>query len=53
MKKKKNKKKEKWHEHTVIPGGHDTSPTSAGQLIGQIVVFGILAVFLFTKSKDE
>jgi len=47
-KKKTNKYRKKWSDHTVIPGGDDTSPTSVGQLMGGIVVFAILGVILFS-----
>ena len=46
---KKNRKK--LLDQTVIPGGHDTSPTSLGQLIGGIVVIGIVVVILFTLNS--
>ena len=49
MKKSKGKKKQKkFLDHTVIKAGHDTSATSVGQFMAQIVFMAIFGFIIFS-----
>ena len=49
MKKSKGKKEQKkFLDRTVIKAGHDTSATSVGQFIGQIVFMAIFGFIIFS-----
>jgi len=49
MKKSKRKKeKKKFLDRTVIKAGHDTSATSVGQFMGQIVFMAIFGFIIFS-----